>query len=53
MAPAPKYSPEEELTRILAAAERCINDTSLLDFTMSALAKEAGISIGSVYKCAK
>ncbi|MGY0216552.1 TetR/AcrR family transcriptional regulator [Endozoicomonadaceae bacterium StTr2] len=50
MAPAPKYSFEEQQQRILAAAEECIESSSLLDFTMSAIAKGAGLSMGSVYK---
>lgn len=50
MAPAPKFSPQEQEERILAAAAKCIEETSLLDFTMSSIAKEAGLSMGSVYK---
>ncbi len=50
MAPAPRFSPEEQEARILDAAQQCIEETSLLDFTMAAVAKTAGISMGSVYK---
>lgn len=50
MAPAPKHSFEEQETLILAAAGRVIEETSLLDFTMSKIAKAAGISMGSIYK---
>ena len=50
MSPAPKYSPREQEERILAAAAKCIEETSLLDFTMSSIAKEAGLSMGSIYK---
>lgn len=35
---------------ILAAAAKCIASSSLLDFTMSAISKEAGLSMGSIYK---
>lgn len=50
MAPAPKYSPQEQEQLILDAAVNCIEQTSLMDFTMSAIAKAAGISMGSIYK---
>lgn len=50
MAPAPKRSSEEEEALLLDAAIKCIEKTSIMDFTMSALSKEAGISMGSVYK---
>lgn len=50
MAPAPKYSPEEQEELILNAAAECIAETSLLDFTMSAVSKKAGLSMGSIYK---
>ncbi len=50
MAPAPRFSPEEQEARILDAAQQCIEETSLLDFTMAAVAKTTGISMGSVYK---
>lgn len=50
MAPAPKQGPEEQLTMILEAAARCIEQTSLLDFTMSSISKEAGLSMGTIYK---
>lgn len=50
MCPAPKYSPQEQQARILAAAAQCIEASSLLDFTMASIAKGAGLSMGSVYK---
>ncbi|AQQ67336.1 hypothetical protein Mag101_06580 [Microbulbifer agarilyticus] len=48
--PAPRYSIEEQEQRILDAATACIMESSILDFKMSAIAKGAGISMGSVYK---
>jgi len=50
MSPAPKHSFEEERTLIMDAAVQCVESASLTDFTMSALAKAAGMSMGSVYK---
>ena len=50
MAPAPRFSPDEQERIILDAAAHCIEQSSLLDFTMSAIAKEAGLSMGSIYK---
>ncbi len=50
MPPAPKHTYEEEFALIRNAAIRCINETSVIDFTMSSLAKSAGLSMGSVYK---
>ncbi|WDD99044.1 TetR/AcrR family transcriptional regulator [Thalassomonas actiniarum] len=50
MAPAPKFSMQEQEKRILDAAEKSIENSSLLDFTMSAIAKGAGLSMGSIYK---
>lgn len=50
MSPAPRFTPEEQLQLILDAAANCIERSSLLDFTMSAISKEAGLSIGSIYK---
>lgn len=50
MAPAPKHSYDQERKIILDAAISCIEQTSIMDFTMSALSKEAGISMGSIYK---
>jgi AcrR family transcriptional regulator len=50
MSPAPKQSPEQQLEMILAAAATCIEQSSLLDFTMSSISKEAGLSMGSIYK---
>lgn len=42
------YEHQEEA--ILEAAARCIEASSLLDFTMSAISKEVGLSMGSIYK---
>jgi len=50
MAPAPKFSPQEQEELILNAAAECIRETSLLDFTMSAVSKVACLSMGSIYK---
>lgn len=50
MSPAPKFSPREQEEMILNAAVECITETSLLDFTMSSIAKGAGLSMGSIYK---
>ena len=50
MAPAPKFTMQEQEQLILDAAEKSIENSSLLDFTMSAIAKGAGLSMGSVYK---
>lgn len=50
MAPAPKHSPAEQEKLILNAAIEVIEQTNLLDFSMSAIAKLAGLSMGSVYK---
>lgn len=50
MAPAAKYSLQEQENMILNAAEKCIEESSLLDFSMARLAKTAGLSMGSVYK---
>lgn len=50
MVPAPKFSFEEQEEMILKAAEESIENSSLLDFPMSDIAKRAGLSMGSVYK---
>lgn len=50
MAPVAKYSMQEQEDIILDSAAKCIEKTSLLDFTMSAVSKEAGMSMGSIYK---
>lgn len=50
MAPAPKFSPQEQEKLIFCAAIKAIEQSSLLDFSMSAIAKLAGLSMGSVYK---
>ncbi|TWX66359.1 TetR/AcrR family transcriptional regulator [Colwellia demingiae] len=50
MAPAPRFSAEEQERLIICAAIKAIQESSLLDFSMSAIAKLAGLSMGSVYK---
>lgn len=50
MSPAHKACPLEQEDKILSAAAECINEASLTDFTMSAIAKNAGMSMGSIYK---
>ena len=50
MAPAPKFSLEEQEKLILFAAVTAIEESTLLDFSMSSIAKSAGLSMGSVYK---
>lgn len=50
MPPVPKCSHTEQEHHVLEAAVTCIEKSSLLDFTMSAIAKQANISIGSLYK---
>lgn len=50
MAPAPRFSAEEQEKLIVYAAIKAIEESSLLDFSMSAIAKLAGLSMGSVYK---
>ncbi len=50
MAPAPKSCPIEQEEKVLCAAASCIEEASLMDFTMSAIAKRAGMSMGSIYK---
>ncbi|NQZ21445.1 MAG: TetR/AcrR family transcriptional regulator [Colwellia sp.] len=50
MAPAPKFSLEEQEKLILFAAVTAIEKSTLLDFSMSSIAKLAGLSMGSVYK---
>ncbi|MFT5808571.1 MAG: AcrR family transcriptional regulator [Moritella dasanensis] len=50
MAPTAKYSLQEQENMILDAAAQCIEQTSLIDFTMSSVAKAAGMSMGSIYK---
>jgi len=50
MAPAPRFSSEEQEKLIICAAIKAIDESSLLDFSMSAIAKLAGLSMGSVYK---
>ncbi|MGB0893216.1 MAG: TetR/AcrR family transcriptional regulator [Parashewanella sp.] len=50
MCPAPKYSVEQQAEMILDASVKVIEASSLLDFKMTAIAKEAGLSVGSLYK---
>ncbi len=50
MSPAPRFSPIEQEEMILKAATKCIEASSLMDFTMSSISKECGLSMGSVYK---
>jgi len=50
MAPAPRFSCEQQEKMILNAAVTAIEESTLLDFSMSAIAKLAGLSMGSVYK---
>ncbi|MCF2858411.1 TetR/AcrR family transcriptional regulator [Pseudoalteromonas sp. SMS1] len=50
MAPAPKYDQQTQQKMILQAAEQCINESSVTDFTMAKIARVAGLSMGSVYK---
>lgn len=41
---------EHQAEAILEAAARCIEASSLLDFTMAAISKEVKLSMGSIYK---
>ncbi|HCS25856.1 MAG TPA: TetR/AcrR family transcriptional regulator [Spongiibacteraceae bacterium] len=50
MAPAPRFTPDEEQEIVLDAAVACIEESSLLGFTIGAIAKRAGLSVGSLYK---
>lgn len=50
MAPAPKFSAEEQEHLVLSSAAKCIEASSMLDFTMAAISKEAGLSMGTIYK---
>ncbi len=50
MPPAPRFSPEEEQEIVLDAAVTCIENSSLLGFTIGAIAKQAKLSVGSLYK---
>lgn len=50
MAPAPRFSVEDEQQLVLSSAASCIEESSLLGFTMGAIAKKAGLSVGSIYK---
>ncbi|MAD88175.1 MAG: TetR family transcriptional regulator, partial [Pseudoalteromonas sp.] len=46
MAPAPKFSPEQQQEMILDAAIQCIQESSITDFTMAKIARLAGLSMG-------
>jgi AcrR family transcriptional regulator len=48
--PAIQTTYEHQEEAILEAAARCIEASSLLDFTMAAISKEVGLSMGSIYK---
>lgn len=48
--PLPKYSFDEERKRIIDAAHKCVAEASMTDFSMSDVARTAGISVGSLYK---
>ena len=50
MAPASRYSAEQQEQLIINAGIKAIQSSSLLGFKMSDIAKYAGISMGSVYK---
>ena len=50
MAPAARFTHDEEESLVLKASSKCVSESSLLDFKMSSIAKHAGVSIGSVYK---
>ena len=50
MPPAPRFAPDEEQEIVLDAAIACIEESSLLGFTISAIAKRAALSVGSLYK---
>ena len=50
MSPAPRFTPIEQEEMILKAATKCIEASSLMDFTMSSISKECGLSMGSIYK---
>lgn len=50
MSPAARHTPQEQEQMVMAAAAKCIEAKSLLAFTMADISKEAGLSMGSVYK---
>ena len=50
MSSTPKNTAKQQENLVFDAAVKCIEETSLLDFTMGAIAKEAGLSKGSIYK---
>ncbi|MEM6273751.1 MAG: TetR/AcrR family transcriptional regulator [Myxococcota bacterium] len=45
-----RESHQEQEARVIDASIACIDKSSPLDFTMAAVAKEAGLSLGSIYK---
>lgn len=47
------HTPQEEEDIVLNAATKCIESKSILTFTMADIAKEAGFSMGTVYKQVK
>ncbi|RLV61651.1 TetR/AcrR family transcriptional regulator [Parashewanella curva] len=51
MCPAPRFTVEQQQQMILDAAAQVIESSSLMDFKMTAIAKQAGLSVGSLYKC--
>ena len=50
MSAAARNTAQQQEALVLDAAIACIAESSLLDFTMAAIAKRAGLSVGSVYK---
>ena len=48
--PTSKRTYQEQNELLIEAAIKCIEETSLLDFTMASIAKEAKLSMGTVYK---
>ena len=50
MCPAPRHTFEQQAKMIHDASVKVIENSSLLDFKMTAIAKEAGLSVGSLYK---
>lgn len=50
MTPAPKRTSERQEEMIIDAAASCIDETSLTNFTMAAVSKKTGLSMGSIYK---
>ncbi|MCO7223226.1 TetR/AcrR family transcriptional regulator [Pleionea sp. CnH1-48] len=50
MSPKARHTPQEQEELIINAAIECIEETSLLDFTMAAIGKKAEVSMGTIYK---